>query len=352
MQEEKILIIDDEASILRALRRTLMYNGYSVLVTTNPKKAIELMNESNIALLICDQRMPEMLGNEVLQFARKYYPSVVRVLITGYSDMESTIAAINQGQIFRFIAKPWNDEELLQVVEAAFEYRADSINKELILNSFLTEKEDWKKTVDQMSNSLDNSMKGAINALLKTVKIKDNELYQHSKRVEVYAMQIAAKSNLTDQQKVNLSSASLFHDIGKIAIRDKILYKNGPLSETDFGSMKQHPVFSMEIISELGFLDSVANIIIQHHEKVDGSGYPYGLQGSEIMQEAKILAIADVYDALVSDRVYHKGLSTKEAIAIISKGSGTHFDVEVIDIFLDSIQLSQEYECMMIAQNS
>ena len=310
------------------------------------------MNESNVAILICDQRMPEMLGNKILQYAREHYPKMVRILITGYSDMESTIAAINHGQIFRFITKPWRDEELIKVVEDAFKYREDSLRDEYILNSFLTEKEDWKKTVDQMSYSLDNSMKGAINALLKTVKIKDNELYQHCKRVEAYAMQIAAQAGLSEEQKDNLSNASLFHDIGKIAIRDKILYKNGPLSETDFGSMKQHPVFSMEIISELGFLDSVANIIIQHHEKVDGSGYPYGLKGREIMQEAKILAVADVYDALVSDRVYHKGLSSTEAIEVISKESGTHFDVKVLNIFLDIIHLSQEYDCMIIARNS
>ncbi|MEA4926001.1 MAG: HD domain-containing protein [Syntrophomonadaceae bacterium] len=344
MQKETILLVDDEASIIRALTRTLLFNGYTVQGTTNPREATQIMDSNSIAVLICDQRMPEMKGNEVLQYARQYHPNIVRILITGYADMESTIAAINDGQIFRYITKPWQDEELIQVVEKAIEYRGETVKKEIILNSFLTEKEDWKRTIDQMNLRLDNSMKGAIKALLKTVKIKDIELYQHSLRVEAYARQIAIRAGLPEQQANNLAHASLFHDIGKIAIRDKILFKQGPLNNMDVVSMRKHPVYGMEIISELGFLDDVADIILQHHEKIDGNGYPYGLKGDEIMLEAQILAVADVYDALVSDRVYRKGITAKEAIELMFKECGAHFDKKIVLLLRDAIALMKRAE--------
>lgn len=344
MPKDTILLVDDEASIIRALSRTLLFNGYAARGATSPREAIQIMDSCNIAVLICDQRMPEMKGNEVLQYARHHHPNIVRILITGFSDMESTIAAINDGQIFRYITKPWKDEELLQVVEQAIEHRAESIKKDIILNSFLTEKADWKRTIEQMMNLLDNSMKGAINALLKTVKIKDKELYQHGLRVESYARKIAGRAGLSAQQTTSLSHAGLFHDIGKIAIRDKILFKKGPLDDTDVISMRQHPVYSRDIIGELDFLDEVAVIIAQHHEKLDGNGYPYGLRGDEIRLEAKILAVADVYDALVSDRVYRKGMDAQEAIAIMFKDCGTHFDKKIVELLADVVTISARAE--------
>lgn len=344
MLKDAILLVDDEASIIRALTRTLLLNGYSAQGTTSPREAIKIMDSTDIAVLICDQRMPEMQGNDVLQYAKHHHPNVVRILITGFSDMESTIAAINDGQIFRYITKPWKDDELLQVVEQALEYRLESIKKETILSSFLTEKADWKRTIDQINNRLDNSMKGAINALLKTVKIKDQELYLHSIRVESYARQIASRAGLTEQQINNLSNASLFHDIGKIAIRDKILFKKGPLDDTDVVSMRQHPVYSQEIISELGFLDEVATIIVQHHEKLDGNGYPYGLKNEEIRLEAKILAVADVYDALISDRVYREGMDSNQAVELMFKDCGTHFDRTLVELLTDVIMFMDRAE--------
>lgn len=332
MEDGEILLVDDEEAILKALRRTLNFHGYSPLVTTNPKKALEIIKDRNIGILICDQRMPEMLGNEVLLHAKKKFPSIVRILITGFSDMQCTIAAINDGEIFRYITKPWKDDDVIHVIKDAFEYRRDSLKKEYIINHVLSEKEEWKRTTERLSLSLDHSMKGAINALIKIVKVKDVELYQHSERVESYALQLANQIGLPEERKINLSHASLFHDIGKIAIRDKVLYKNGPLDDSDFGSMKQHPVFSMEIIKALGFLDDVADIILQHHEKLDGNGYPNGLKAKDIKLEAKILTIADVYDALTSDRVYHKGITHHEAMDIMLKGIGTHFDQDILNI--------------------
>lgn len=166
--------------------------------------------------------------------------------------------------------------------------------------------------------------------MIKIVKVKDQELLEHCQRVGAWASRIGKCMGVASEQIDNLYLASLFHDIGKIAIRDKTLYKEGPLDAEEFQSIKLHPAYGAEILRELGFLDRVAEIILQHHEKIDGTGYPKGLKGDEILIEARILAVADAYDALVSDRVYRRGVSHETALQILKNDQGTHFDYDVV----------------------
>lgn len=331
---ETVLIVDDEELVVQSLQRTLSLEGYQTIGTINTEAAIRILQETPPAVLICDQRMPQMTGLELLSRARDLSPHTVRMLISGYSDIDVVISAINNGQIFQYISKPWSDEELLGKLKAAVQFRRTALEKEKIISQSLREVENWKSLFQKSNTQIKENMEHTVNALKKIIQVKDEGLLQHSLRVSEHAVQVARQMKLSVQRQQNLEYAGLFHDIGKIAIQDQILYKAGKLDESEYTYLQAHPGFGAEILRELGFLDEVAEITLQHHEKFDGSGYPRKMRGDEILIEARILAFADAYDALTSTCVYQESLNHKKTLSILRQADGTHFDPEVVEQFL------------------
>ncbi|BEP28411.1 HD-GYP domain-containing protein [Helicovermis profundi] len=170
--------------------------------------------------------------------------------------------------------------------------------------------------------------------LAREVEKKDMYTHSHIKRVEEYAIKIANKLNLPEESIENIAFASLFHDIGKIDTPDEILKKPSALTKEEYDIIKKHPIRGAEIV-EKTYYKKVCKIISQHHEKLDGSGYPFALKGEEIMIEARIIAVADAFDAMITDRPYRKGLSYKEAISELKKYSGIHFDANIVIVFIN-----------------
>lgn len=330
---ELILIVDDEENVVHSIMRMLSMAGYETVGTVDADEAITILRKEKPAVLICDQRMPKIEGLELLQKARRVSPSTIRMLITGYSDIDVVIAAINKGQIYQYISKPWQEQDFLGKVHLAIGHWQDALNKEQLLRQSLRDKEHWKALFEQSNIQMKKTMDGSVNTLKKIIQAKDPELLQHSTRVSEYAVQVARQMELPRQRQRNLQLAGLFHDIGKIAIRDQILYKPDRLDDHEFDKMKQHPVIGAEILQELGFFDEVAAIVLQHHEKYDGSGYPHMRQGESIVLEARVLALADAYDALVSKRVYRAGLPHGQVMEILSRDAGSHFDPTIVEQF-------------------
>jgi putative nucleotidyltransferase with HDIG domain len=173
-----------------------------------------------------------------------------------------------------------------------------------------------------------------VKALSQAVEIKDTYTQGHSMRVSEYAVELGKRVRLSNKRLENLRMAAILHDIGKIGIEENILNKSGVLTEEEFDKIKQHPENGVKIIQDISFLKNVSDIILNHHEKMDGTGYPNGKKQGEISIEAAILSIADVYDALTSDRPYRQALSKEEAIAIIEEGKGTHFHERLANEFI------------------
>ncbi len=333
MENETVLVVDDEENIVKAIVRLLSIEGYRVIGTVEPDEAIAILREDTPAILISDQRMPQMSGLELLVKAKTISPSTVRLLISAYSDIDVVIAAINEGHIYQYISKPWQEEEFLAKTKAAFQYWQETLDKEQIVKQSLSEKENWKALLEQSHAKIKETVASSVTMLRKIIQAKDEELLQHSLRVSRYALQLANQLGLDQQRNQNLEYAGVFHDIGKIAIRDQILYKTGRLDENEFLRMKAHPVIGAEILRELLFLDEVAEIVLQHHEKYDGSGYPSNLKGESILLEARIIAVADAYDALVSKRIYREGLPQNQALMVLAQDSGNHFDPVLVELF-------------------
>ena len=173
-----------------------------------------------------------------------------------------------------------------------------------------------------------------LNQLLKQYEDKDVYTHNHSIRVEQYSLKIASRMGLPNDMLLTLAVASLFHDIGKVNIPDEILNKAGRLTELEFEYIRHHPSDSVKMLSTK-FEQDITNIVEQHHEKLDGSGYPKGLRGDEIMLEARIVAVADAFDAMTSDRSYRKAMSYNQAISELEKGAGVHFEPEVVETLRD-----------------
>jgi putative nucleotidyltransferase with HDIG domain len=331
MMTRRILIVDDDTNVVRALMRTLNCLDCEFYATDKPEEAINELYNKGFDIIITDQRMPKVTGLEILKEAQKIDDDILGILITGYSDMEVVVAAINEISLFRYITKPWNNEDLISVVQEALSIRLERINQ--VNNSIrnMQEIEMYKEKIKRFNANIDKLNMQTKNALLKLIKAKDMTVYEHSIKVANYAMLIADVMGISKSRKDILKQAALYHDIGKIAIKDQILDKPQGLDEDEFEKIKHHPLIGFEILSELDNMEEVALIVCQHHERIDGNGYPLGIRDIFLMEESKILSVADSYDALTSDRVYRKALSKEEALEILMEGTESQYDIKIVE---------------------
>lgn len=205
-------------------------------------------------------------------------------------------------------------------------------------NNFIAEKGQWASMDNCLEQKISESIRREIDLLLKIMNAKDINLYIHSKNVSRYALMIADAVGLNDERKNFLKYASLAHDIGKVTIRDCILYKQDSFNIDEYEEIMKHSTVGAEIMEELMCPGNVPEIIRQHHERIDGTGYPLGLKGDRILLEAKILSVADVYDACTSERVYKKRMSKEKALEIIKNESGKHLDPDLVNVFIRIIK--------------
>ena len=204
---ELILIVDDEENVVHSIMRMLSMAGCETVGTVDADEAITILRKEKPSVLICDQRMPKIEGLELLQKARRVSPSTIRMLITGYSDIDVVIAAINKGQIYQYISKPWQDQDFLGKVQLAIGHWRDALNKEQLLKQSLRDKEHWKALFEKSNIQMKKTMDGSVNTLKKIIQAKDPELLQHSIRVSEYAVQVARQMELPRQRQRNLQLA-------------------------------------------------------------------------------------------------------------------------------------------------
>lgn len=309
-----ILIVDDEQRNLKLLEAMLIPLGYNVIKTANGKEALSIVQKVNIDLILLDIMMPGMDGFEVCQTikANKSTRLIPIVMVTALDDMDYKIKAINAGAD-DFLTKPPNKTELLA--------RTKSLVKMKNLNKNLA------------------SIENVLISLANTVEAKDGYTQGHIERVSTMAVALGKKLRLTGKEIVALRLGGALHDIGKIAISESILNKPGPLNGNEWKIMKNHAEIGHKICIPLkGNLGLALEVVRHHHEKLDGSGYPDGLKGDEIPKIARVMAVVDIYDALVTDRPYRKGMDSKKAISIIrEEGRQGKLDQEIIEYLAEMV---------------
>ncbi len=310
---DTILLVDDEANVLNSLKRLFMDSNIKIMTAMNAFDALDILKNNNISVIVSDNRMPGMTGIELLQNAKEVSPDSVRILITAYADMKSAIDAINEGEVYKFITKPWNDHDFKEIV-------FNALHRHDVIKSF--------RRADEAT----------LLSLAQTVELKDPYTRGHCDRVANYAVRIAEALGLSREGQKNIRYGSWLHDCGKIGVPEAILNQNGPLSPEQMEVVRNHSRWGADVARLAQLPEVVINIILYHHERYDGKGYPLGLKGNDIPIEARIVTVADTYDALTSDRPYREKVDNKKAIEFLTSFRGQFFDPEIVDIFLKLLE--------------
>lgn len=354
-QPATLLFVDDEPNILSALRRLFRPLGYRIFTAEGGAQGLALLGQEQVDLVISDMRMPIMDGAQFLEQARQKSPDTMRILLTGYADVSSTIAAINKGEIYRYVAKPWEDNDIVLLVKQALELRNLALEKRRLeeltlrqndelkaLNASLETKvlertEEVRQTMGFLeiaNKKLKESFITSIKIFANLIELRERSLAGHSRRVADVARSLAKRLNLSDAEAQDIFIAALLHDIGKIGLPDQLLVKPfSALAGEERDLVLRHPATGQAALMGLEQLHGAAKLIRAHHERWDGMGFPDGLSGLAIPIGARILALANDYDAVQIGTQLSKRLNQSEAVAYIVEGHGKRYDPQVVDVF-------------------
>ena len=345
-----VLCVDDEPNILSAIRRAFRGTGYRVLVADGGPQALQLLADEAVHLLISDMRMPVMDGAQLLEQVRERWPAITRMLLTGYADVGSTVAAINRGEIFRYITKPWNESELLLAAREALERQALLFEKARLeravarhndeltrLNAGLEQQVAERTT--QLSNAnarISKNYLSSIKAFSNLVELRGGSIAGHSRRVADLSRRIGVQMKLAPAEVQEIVVAALLHDIGQVGLSDALLAcPVVRMTAEDKAQYFKHPALGEQALMALDDMQRVAQIVGAHHERHDGMGFPDGLSGDAIPVGARILALADTYDDLQCGHLARAELSVADARMLIERGRDTQFESAVVDAFLE-----------------
>ncbi|MDI1247685.1 MAG: response regulator [Lacunisphaera sp.] len=346
-ESPSILVVDDEAVVLMALRATLERQNYQVVAVSSPLKALAILAERDFAVIISDQRMPEMLGLDFLIESRRLRPNASRILITAVLALPTIVDAINKGEIFRFVAKPWLREELLATVRNAIQRhdlithnevlqaRTQQLNAQLITaNSELEQKvrdlEQERLKLDAANAGLSERYEHSLELCRRILTAYDPILGGQAKALVEIAAKMAETGHFTPVERHALSSAAWLCDLGLIGVSRELLrsFRMNPahLTERERATLHNHPVYSQTLAALVDARTDVGEAIRAHHENYDGTGYPDGIAGNKIPWVARCLAVAAAF--------VESAESKQATLDTILRQAGTHYDPEAVRLFL------------------
>ncbi|MDO9542856.1 MAG: diguanylate cyclase [Kiritimatiellia bacterium] len=338
-KQGQIMIIDDEPIIGSMFEKMLTPSGFTMLTETNPRRALERIREmpDQIDVALIDLKMPEMNGIDVIKAIKAMAPEIVCIVLTGFVSVDNTIAAIRAGA-YDFMQKPVNFDELTFALKRGVEHRQLRRQVETCRQQMEETLDERTRSLNETASALENSYMATMEALAAALTVHETDTVEHDRRVAEYAAFLARRMNVSEEQIIKIKRGALLHDIGKIGIPDVILQKAGALTDAERDVIRQHAAIGYGILRNVQFLQEEAEMLYQHHENYDGSGYPRGLSGKAIIFEARLFAVIDAFDALRSNRVYRKAVSLADTVAEIKRCSGTQFDPEIVEVFLSCYQ--------------
>ena len=349
----KLLVIDDDKAILAFLQESFSREGYQVYLASTIAEARALLARHEVHVVLSDQNLPDGNGVDFLVELHGTGNEAIPILMTGYADLNIALDAINRGKVYKFVRKPVDYILLRQIIQRAAEHytlleekkrlasevlrynqllRRDSEVQSRDLKSAQSRIQKDSQTLRKQKEQIETLYAEIQSAYLHTVTslcvaIEAKDLYTrgHSDRIYYYCTLAGRRLGLDNSSFEELKLAGVLHDIGKIGIPDSILRKTSPLTESEYTMVRTHLDFADKILMPLPFLEKTRRIVRQHHERYDGEGYPDGLKGEEISIEGRILAVADAYDAMRSNRSYRKALPMQAALDQLEAESGKQF---------------------------
>jgi response regulator RpfG family c-di-GMP phosphodiesterase len=343
-----LLFVDDESSILSSLKRLFRPQGYRILTAGSGAEGLSILEKESIDLVVSDMRMPEMDGAQFLEQVRARWPDTLRILLTGYADISSTVAAINRGEIYRYISKPWDDNEIVLTVREALEHQrlasentrlnllTQQQNEELkALNASLEQRVAERTAELKHANELlQQGFMLTVRTFSSLIELRGGRLAGHGRRVAEHAFAVAQRMGLSQNDQQDVLLAGLLHDIGKISLPDDLLDKSfAAVSGEAKNRLMEHPVRGQQLLMGVEQLANAAKIIRHHHEHLDGTGYPDHLVGLAIPVGSRILAVANDYDSLQMGTLTLQEHTPDQALEYIVAGRGRHYDPGVVNAF-------------------
>lgn len=327
----RILVVDDEPEI-REVLCDLLNENYDCEGVSSAEEAIEVIRKKEFPLIVSDIMMNGMSGLEMIPHVFKLSPDTVVMMISGAQTIESAIRALRAGA-FDYIMKPFD----LTHVETAVKRAVDHYELRVIKRKYENHLEELvaQRTaeLDYALETVEESYRSTLKALAQALETRDTETHGHSERVVTFSLRLGRELGLDKEMLRSLEFGSLLHDIGKIGVPDAILRKPAKLTDEEWVKMRMHPMYGQNILRDLPFLEGASKVVGQHHEKWDGSGYPAGLKGEEIDLNARIFAVADAFDAMISDRVYRAGRPYQDAADELDRCADAHFDPKIVEAF-------------------
>jgi response regulator RpfG family c-di-GMP phosphodiesterase len=317
----KLLIVDDENPNIRLLER-LFRQDYFCLTASSGEEAMDLLDQHEVAVIISDQRMPRMTGLELLKRSADRRPHMVRILLTGYTDLEALVEAVNCGLVYMYVSKPWNNEDLkLRVSRAVEHYENNKLQHSLAANN-----ERLRARIKEMRLDL-------VRALVGILQLRDPFLYLHAVRVSKYAARLGERMSLSEELLSAMMAASLLHDLGVVGTAGEVYSPSS--GDENVPLLKNHAARAAEVVSCITELRDTADIIRYHYENFDGSGGPLGLIGEQIPLAVRILRVAKSFDLLTSPRYEAQRFSHERATEILRRSSGKEYDPLLVQTLSD-----------------
>jgi putative nucleotidyltransferase with HDIG domain len=334
----RVLIVDDEAASRKMLATLLAQENISCKTASGAEEALQILEKQPFDAVIADLQVPRVSGMQLLAEVRQRYPELAFLIGTGVDDVRVGVRAMREGAD-DYLVKPFESEIVMACLERAFQKK----RLEREVENYRSHLEEMVTVQTQQLRGalrqIESSYESTLEALGAAIDLRDSPTAGHSRRVFLYSLELAKGMGLPEQQLTSIRVGALLHDIGKLAIPDRILLKPGPLNEGERRIMQKHVRVGYELVRGIDFLTEAAEIVLTHHERCDGSGYPQGLKAADIPMGAKIFAIADTVDAMTSDRPYRAALPFLAAREQIKRGSGKEYDSRVAEVFL---QISNE----------
>ena len=318
---ETVLIVDDEPGVRQLLSRRLSREGYLCEEARGAEQAMEVLSTNPVALVLLDIRMPDKSGTELLPEIKVAYPDVAIIMATAVSDLSVGVQCLKQGADDYF-CKPFNMDEVSLSVQRALERRDMRLKLKEYQNSL-------ERKVEEQTHEIRKLSLGAIESLVYALEAKDRYTGGHSRRVSKIALALGSELGLSEDHMEDLKWGSLLHDIGKIAVDPSVHNKPGTLTQDEYEHIMTHAHVGAGIVQPV-VNDRVVKMIEHHHDHFDGGGLFQVVAGDDIPISARILAVADAFDAMTSDRPYRSAMSNKEAIDEIQRCAGVQFDPDVV----------------------
>ncbi len=329
-----VLVVDDELGPREALRMILK-DHYEVKLAENGNSALDLIARTKFDVAILDIKMPGLDGIEVLKIAKEIDRDLEVVMITAYATVNTAQEAIRHGAL-DYLIKPFDKSDVEKVVERGIARKLDRQLSRERMKELQLATNDLSQQVERARTDIQHHYEGTVKALITAIDVVDHYTRGHSERVSNFSLQLADEIGFPRDQIGLLQQAAMVHDIGKIGVEGRILRKRGKLSTEEMDAMKRHPQIGVEIVTPVPFMAEGIPVILHHHERFDGRGFPSGQKGEEIVLGARIVAIADAVDAMLSDRPYRKALTHQEVRLELEREAGAQFDPAILSALVSS----------------